>query len=155
MTTNLQQSPYIQLQRNFATDDLQSLGVTLDHTYIDIAQKINARTIGMYSTNLASITGESWFLTGQPNRQQTLRKVYVFTFNTAIAHGINFSQIDRFTSMYGSFTDGTNWYGLIAGSNTLIAGQRSFYLDPTNINFLGTTPTITKGTIVLEWLSQF
>lgn len=155
MTTNLQNSPYLQKQRNFPNDNVQALGVELDKSYIDIAARVNDRTIGLYSTNLASITGESWYPSGQPNRQQTLRKFYTFTTTAPIAHGIVISQISYMTSMYGQYTDGTNWYGLIAATSVAIPGQTTFYVSPTQIVFVvgAGAPALTKGLIVLEWMS--
>lgn len=154
-TTNLQNSPYLPRQRNFPNDSPEALGVELDKAYIDIANRVNERTIGLYGVNLPVVTGDRWYLQGQPRVRQTLRQVYQFTTAAAIPHGINFSQITGFSNLYGQFTDGTNWYGLIAGSNVAIAGQRSFYLTPTNITLLAGAgaPALTQGFIILEWLS--
>ena len=105
MTTNLQFSPYLPRQRNFPTDNAQVLGVELDKTYIEIAQRVNERTIGLFSVNLPSITGENWYLQGQPRVNQTLRQVYQFGpiapgTELDIPHGIlNFTQ---FTKIYGT-----------------------------------------------------
>ncbi len=157
MTTNLQNSPYLPRQRNFPNRDSQELGVELDKTYIDIASRVNERTIGLYSNNLPSITGEAWYLTGQTNKNQTLRRVYEFTAVTPIPHGLNFSQLSYMTEMRGQYTDGVNWYGLIAASNVPIPGQISFYLDPTFINIVvgAGSPALANGKaiIILEWLS--
>lgn len=155
MTTNLQNSPYLPRQRNFPNKDAEELGVEIDKAYIDIASRVNERTIGLYSNNLPSITGEAWYLTGQTNKNQTLRRVYEFTTTAAIAHGLIFSQIPYITNMYGQYTDGTNWYGLIPATNVAIAGQISFYLSPTQIVFVigAGAPALTKGLIVIEWLS--
>jgi hypothetical protein len=103
------------------------------------------------------LTGESWFLEGDPKPQQTLRQIYAFTSTASIAHGIDFTKLQYFTRMYGQFTDGTNWYGLVPGSSVAIAGEIEFYLDPTNIVFVSGAgaPALTKGIIVLEWLSFF
>lgn len=154
MTVNVaNQTPYLRTSREFP-EDLKLLAVEVNRSYIDIATAVNNRTIGIFATNRPIITGDSWFFSSQ--RQQSLRRVYQFTNTTNIPHGINVSQVSRFTSMYGTFTDGTNWYGLIDGSNVAIAGQISFYVDPTDIIFLtgAGAPTLTNGTIVLEWLSQ-
>jgi hypothetical protein len=155
MTVNLQQSPYLPRQRNFPVDNAQVLGIELDKAYIEIAQRVNERTIGLFSVNLPSITGESWYLSGQPRKQQTLRQVYQVSSTAPIPHGIIFSQIMGFSRLFGQFTDGTNWYGLIAGSNVPIAGQISFFLTPTNITFLvgAGAPALVSGFVVLEWLS--
>ena len=157
MTTFIQTSPYLPRQRNFPVGNTQALGIELDKSYIDIASRVNERTIGLYSTNLPSITGEAWYTAGQPTKQQTLRRIYTFTTTSAIPHGIEFAQTSYITEMRGQFTDNTNWYGLIPASSTAIPGQISFYLTPTDITFVigAGAPTLTSGVIILEWLSQF
>ena len=227
MTTPLlQNNPYLREQRQFPNDDLRSLSNQTDHAYIDIAQKVNARTIGLYPTSVTAITGEKWFFSGSNTFQQSLRQIYPFFGITAATqanpavltipgnnfapgqsitiylvvgmtqlngntytilavsgssvtinvdstgfgayvsggvaippHGItNFATDVSYISphTYGSYTDGTNWYGAIYASNTAIAGQISFYISPTNIVILAGTaaPTPTKGVVLLEWISQ-
>lgn len=153
----LQQSPYLRNQRQFPNDDTRDLANQVDHAYIDIAHKVNERTIGVFAVGFPLVTGETYYLNGQVNKQQTLRQVYTFTAAGNIAHGINFSSITQFTRCWGEFTDGTNWYGVIFASSTAIAGQVTFYITSTNIVVLSGAgaPGITSGTIVLEWLSQF
>ncbi len=157
-TLNLQKAPYLREQRNFPNDSTQALTVEIDRAYVDIALKVNSRIIGRYGVNFPSVTGESWFLTGQPNRQQTLRQLYQFTKAGNIPHGINWSSVSLISPLsYGSFTDGTNWYGCIYASNVAIAGQLSFYVNNMNIVVLAGAgvPVITSGFINLEWLSTF
>jgi hypothetical protein len=153
--SNLQQTPYLREQRNFPAEDAQKLQIEVDKMYIDVAQKVNSRIVGTFSLGNSVVTGETWYLAGAAKKQQSLRQVYTFTSTSNIAHGVTLSQIDRFTCMYGSFTDGTNWYGLIAGSSTAITGQISFYITPTDIVFVvdGAAPSLTSGTIVLQWLA--
>ena len=156
MTTQpTQLAPYLRQQRNFPSDNIQALTVEIDRSYVDIALKVNSRTIGLFPDNTPIATGEQWFLSGQPNKQQTLRQIYPFTATGNIAHGINFSGVSQFTKPSGSFTDGTNWYGAIYASSVTIAGQVTFYITPTNIVIQAGAgaPSITNGTIVLEWLS--
>lgn len=157
MTANIQLSPYLREQRQFPDEDIKLLSKQVDQAYIDIAAKVNARTIGLFPVNVQAITGESWYFSGQPQRQQSLRQVYTFTATGNIAHGINFATVSMFTKPSGSFTDGTNYYGAIYASSTAIAGQVSFYITPTNIVVLAGAgaPTIVSGIIILEWLSQF
>jgi len=155
---NIQQQPYLRNQRQFPYEDIRSLANQVDHAYIDIANKVNDRTIGTYSVNYPAVTGEAWYLSGQTNRQQTLRQVYRFSAAGNIPHGINFATVTLITNeTYGSFTDGTNFYGAIFASSTAIGGQVSFYLTTTNIVVVagGGAPAITSGYIVLTWLSQF
>lgn len=157
MTTQLQQSPYLREQRQFPNDNLRELANQTDHAYLDIATKVNSRIIGIFPVNFPAITGEQWYLKGQPQRQQTLRQVYPFTAAGNIAHGINFSSVSQFTKPSGSFTDGTNFYGAIYASNIAIAGQVSFYVTSADIVILSGAgaPAIVSGTIILEWLSIF
>jgi len=155
MTGNIvNQTPFLRTSRNFPMEQ-QPLVVEINRSYIDIAEKMNTRTIGIYPANTAAITGESWFITTQ--KQQTLRQIYTFTATGNIAHGLNWNSVSMISPRsYGSFTDGTNWYGTMYASNTTIAGQISFYLTLTNIvvSAGAGAPSITKGIIVLEWLSQ-
>ena len=112
MSTPFQQSPYLRQQRNFPSDNAQALTIEIDRAYIDIASKVNARSIGLYGLNFPMVTGDQWFLTGQSTKQQVLRQLYTFTAVGNIAHGINFTSVSQITGRsYGSFTDGTNWYG--------------------------------------------
>lgn len=155
MNNVVNQVAYLRTSRNF-TQDPEELITQLTKCYIDIANAVNNRTISIFPTNRPAVTGESWFI-NRNQRQQTLRQVYSFTTKSNIAHGIDLSSIENITRTFGEFTDGTNWYGLIPASNVAIAGQVSFYLSPTNIVFLtgAGAPVLTKGTIVLEWLSDF
>ena len=155
MTTNIVNNmAYLRTSRKFPSDDVGTLALELDKSYIDTANAINTRIIGVFPTGRSAITGETWYLSGR--KQQTLRQVFQFTGTSNIAHNIRFSQISGMTRMWGTYTDGTNWYGLCTTSSTAIVGQWGFYLDPTNIVFTdgGGTPTLTSGTIVLEWLAQ-
>ncbi len=157
MTTPVNQIPYLRTSRNFPSE-VDDLVIELGKSYIDTALAINDRTIGIYPATRPAITGNNWFFLGK--KQQTLRQIYdipiVAGVPQPILHGIPFNQISRIVQTYGNFTDGTNWYGLIAGSNVAIAGQISFYLSPTAIVFLigAGAPAITSGNIVLEWLSD-
>ena len=167
MSTNVvNQTAYIPTSRNFPPEAKQ-LTVEVTRAYIDIANAVNFRTIGIYSINKPAINGESWFLSPD-RRQQALRQVYILpsgTVNgTTIDIGFKINSISQFTSRcYGSFTDGTNWYGLIYASNVAIAGQVSFYVaanaansqsDRITILVGAGAPAITSGFIVLEWTSQ-
>lgn len=155
MTANIvNQVPYLRTSRNFPME-AQPLSVEINKSYVDIANAVNNRTISIFPTSRPAGNGESWFLF-QNEKQQGFRQVYTFTSKVPIPHGINLLNISQFSKPTGAFTDGTNWYGLLFASNVAIAGQVSFYIDPTNITFLtgAGAPSLTSGTIVLEWLSQ-
>ncbi len=92
MSTNnnpniVNQSPYLRTTRDFPEDSHQ-LSVELERAYIDIAARVNDRTIGIYTTNRPAVTGSSYYLSGQI-RQQELRQVYTFTSTASITHCIN------------------------------------------------------------------
>lgn len=152
-----QQSPYLREQRQFPNEEIRELSNQVDHAYIDIASKVNARSIGLFAINFQIVTGNRWFLAGSSQSQQTLRRVYQFSAAGNISHGINFSTITDIPIGFGDFTDGTNYYGVMYGSSVAIAGQVSFYVTPTNIVVLSGAgaPAISSGTIVLEWISQY
>jgi hypothetical protein len=147
--------PFLRTSRNFPIES-QPLAVELDKSYVDIANAVNRRIIGIYPTNSPAVTGESWFVNAA-EKQQSLREVYPFAGTGNIAHGLNWNSVSFVSpKSYGTFTDGTNWYGAIYASSVAIAGQISFYVTPTNIVVLGGAgaPSIMSGYINLEWLSQ-
>lgn len=153
MSANIaNQVAFLRTSREFP-EEIHQLSVEVNKSYVDIAQAVNNRIISIFPVNRSAITGENWFLTNQ--KRQTLRQVYTFTSTASIAHGITLSRVN-ITRAYGEFTDGTNWYGAIFGSNVAIAGQLSFYLDPTNIVFVvgAGSPAVISGIIVIEWMSQ-
>lgn len=148
-------TPFLRTSRAFPPD-IEKISIEINKAYIDIANAVNARDIGLYPTNRPSVNGQSWYF-DRNNKQQGLRQIYPFTTAPAnVAHGISVGKISGFSNCYGSYTDGTNWYGAMWGSNTAIVGQVSFYLDGTDIVILSGAgaPTVTRGIIVLEWLSQ-
>ena len=151
--SNINQVPFLRVQRLFP-QEAQPLSVEMDRAYTDISNSVNSRTIGIHSSNNPTQNGETWYLNGQ--RYQGFRQIYAFTSTAAINHNINLSNVFAFTQNYGDFTDGTNWYGLLFGSSTAISGQIGFYLSPTQIVFVtgAGAPTLNKGLITLEWLSN-
>lgn len=159
--TNILTTPYLREQRQFPYEDLRSLANQNDHAYVDVAQKVNLRTIGIFPLNFSVVTGESWYLSGSTQKQQTLRQIFTFTAVGNIATGIPIANVSAFTKCQGSFSDGANYYGAIYGSNVAIAGQVSFFINPTAPTYQITVlagagaPAIVSGIIVLEWLSPF
>ena len=153
MSTNTYQTPFLRVQRQFP-QEIQALTVEVNRSYVDIAGAVNARTIGIFPASNPIVTGESWFFTNQ--RQQGLRQIYaVVAGNTA--HGINFENVSDFTKIYGTFTDGTNWYPLPYVDVVDATNQVNIYLDPTNIVITaggGSPPTFTSGLVVLEWIAN-
>jgi hypothetical protein len=164
MSANIvNQVAYLRTSREFP-EEIHQLAVESNKSYVDVANAVNARTIGIYPTNRPAITGNSYFLLNQ--RQQTLRQVYVFdsTIFTSgtIPIGFKIANISQIVLMFGTYTDGTNVYGLIPSSNVAITGQISFYIaqnaSPMSdvITFVSGAgaPSVTSGLIVLEWISR-
>ncbi len=154
MSTNVVNSvAYLRTSRDFPEDNHQ-LRIELNKAYIDTASAVNSRTIGLYPTTRPAITGDEYFITA--TKQQSLRQVYTFSAVGSIPHNISPASISQFTKSGGEFTDGTNWYGAIFGSNIAIAGQISFYITPTNIVILAGAgaPAIVSGIIIVEWITN-
>jgi hypothetical protein len=154
MTSNVvNQVAYLKSSRNFP-QDLQELAFQSNTSYVDIANAVNLRIIGIFPTNRPAITGESWYLT-KNQRQQTLRQTYNITSTTAINHGIQVIDPDQFTRCFGSYTNGTSSFGLFWATSVAIAGQITFYLTSSQIVFLvgAGAPALIKGKVTLEWLS--
>lgn len=146
---------FLRTSRTFPSDDSKQLSVEIDRAYVDIANTVNSRVIGLFSVNRPAITGESWFPTSA--RQQTLRQLYIVTGTGNIAHGINTSQIAGFTRIYGTFTDGSVWYPLPYVNATAANNQIQITVTSTNIVITaggGSPPTVSSGFVVLEWLSS-
>jgi hypothetical protein len=148
--------PYLKVQWQFPNEEAKTLASQMDKAYIDIAIKVNSRVIGTYAVNIFSVTGERWYFQGSSSAQQSQRRVFTFTAVGNIPHGLNWPEVSSISPRsYGTFTDGTNWYGVIYASSVDIIGQVTFYVTPTNIVVLadGAAPAITSGIIVLEYLS--
>lgn len=146
------ESPYLPISYDF-NNEPEVLPSQLNSTYSSIALRLNNREISLYDQQ-ETLTGQKW--TNPLNLQvpnQTFRKVFPFTAAGSTAH--NISSLTQVLG-WGGFTDGTNFYGAIHGSNVAIAGQVSFYVTPTNIVILSGAgaPSITSGIIVLEYLKN-
>lgn len=154
MSSNFAQTaPFLRTSREFP-EEMQSLTVEINKSYVDIASAVNQRTIGLFPKGKVAITGESWFLTS--SRQQSLRQIYTFTGAGNIPHGLNLSQVFAFVRIFGAFTDGSVWYPLPYVNATAANNQVSVTVNGTNIVITaggGSPPTIISGTVVLEWLS--
>lgn len=159
MSSNVvNQVSYLRTSREFPENDAEELSVEINKTYIDIANSVNARTIGLFPTTRPAVTGESWYLT-KNQRQQGLRQVYTFeTLPVDMEHGIDFAKIYGFVRIFGAMTDGTYWYTLPWVSVVDATNQINIYISDTKIKITGgggaAQPVITSGTVVLEWLSQ-
>lgn len=160
MTNTINNTPYIRSTREFP-ENAPDLAFQCSKSYLEIANAINQRTIGIYPVTKSAVNGNAYYFT--PVKQQGLRQMYTFTTTVNIDLGFKLFSIDRMINMYGTYSDGTSFFGLIAGSNIAIPGQISFFVT---VNGASTTsdiitflvgagaPALTRGTIVLEWSSK-
>lgn len=147
--------PYINTTREFPPE-IDQLVIEIDRGYVDIANAVNLRTIGLFPVNRGAITGEGWFLS-QNQKQQTIRQVFIVSAGTpAITHNIqNFIPANA-TRCFGSYIDAAgNGYGLVFGTSTATPGLITFYLTNTQIIFvLGAgAPVLSSGRVIIEYLS--
>lgn len=161
MNNVINQMPYLRTSREFP-EEMHMLTVECNKAYVDTANVVNERTIGIHTTTRPAINGEQWYLV-KNLKQQAFRQVYTFTGTSDINIGFKLASISQISKMSGVYTDGTSWFGLIPGTSVAIAGQILFYVT---VNALSTTsdvikfvvgggaPSLTSGKIVLEWLSQ-
>lgn len=154
---NINNTSFLRTSREFP-EDIKLLANQINKTYVDIANAVNGRTISLFTTNVPSVNGEQWFISGNNRRQQGSRKA--FTFTSALLtfpHGINFNQIYGFTRIYGTFTDDTNWYPLPYVDVVSATNQINLVITPTNIVITegaGSPPGLISGFVVLEWIAQ-
>lgn len=151
--TNFNQTPYLPSQLDFPSEQPKQLGIVLDKMYIDIASRINDRTIGIFSVNTPITLGDVYYFAGVQTRQQSQRLMYNVTSTANFNHGIK--NLNRRVHFYGDWTDGTgNWYGFISGTPNAIAGQIVISLSTTQIIFTvgAGAPALTLGQIVIEWI---
>ena len=157
--------PYLRTTRNFSSDERQ-LRTELSKAYLDTANCINARTIGLFSSNHPAITGESWFI-NKNQRQQTLRQVYPFgaiTAGTELDIPTGITSFTQFTRIYGTVitangSSGKPDYrplpyldvGGLTGGITLLVGIIAG-IQQIRIVVGALSPNITSGDVVLEWL---
>jgi len=146
--------PFLRQQRKFPQES-QPLAVEIDRAYTDIANSMNVRVLGTFTSNVPIQSGETWYLNGIG--YTGFRQLYTFTAAGNINHGIDTSAIFAFTKIYGTFTDGTNWYPLPYVATPSSNNQIELYVTPTDIvinSGPGTPPTISQGYVVLEYIAN-
>lgn len=157
-------SPYLRASREYPLE-MGPLVQEVNKAYVDVANAVNERSIGVYPVNLPAITGNSYFFKGK-TKQQSLRQVYTFTGAGNIPHGINILSVFGISSnTYGSYKDAANnWYGAIYAGSVPVPDQVSFYITPNSstsvldgnivVSIDGTAPAISSGFIVVEWIAN-
>jgi hypothetical protein len=147
---------FIRTSRNFPRTDVPQLAVEIDRSYLEIARTINTRTIGFFTVDRSTVTGENWYIF-QNKRQQGLRQVYaVSDSNLTIPHEITINSVSFFVRVWGEFFDGTNWQNLPYVDVVAATNQIKIAVGNTNIVVTkgAGAPAIVKGLIVLEWVAN-
>lgn len=139
----------------FFPDDFPEFRAKFLELYRDLANSVNTREVGIYDLS-EFLTGENWSTPGNPQvKRKTYRKIFFFSdASLTFAHGI--TGIVLTTHIYGSVTDGTNFFPLPYVSAVAIANQIQIDVTPVNVVVTkgGAAPAITNGTIVLEYLKN-
>lgn len=110
-TPQLNQAPYLVASRQFPFDEVE-LPRILNKAYFELANAVNARTIGVYD-KFQIATGNRYFNDGDPtNRLQSFRQVYTIaalpnTGTATIASNIAIDNNTRFVNIYGVAQDGS------------------------------------------------
>lgn len=156
-TNVVNQVAYIRTSRDFPLDPKQ-LRIELDKSYIDIANAVNVRIIGIFPTTVPAITGETWYMDNNQKRQ-TLREVYTFGMIAPgafidIPHRISGQY--EFTRIWGTCKTNVPDSRPIPYASVAANSNIDVRVDATNIVIQNGAagPAIVSGIIVLEWLSQ-
>lgn len=154
-------SPFLRTSREFP-EDIHQLSIETNKSYVDVASAVNARTIGLFPVNIPAVTGESWFLSNR--RQQTLRQTYIIG---AIAAGgtqnipTGITTFSQFSRIYGTvvtnvvdyrplpYVDSATVTNQISVTVALVGGVQNII-----IQVGATSPPVTGGIVVLEWLNN-
>lgn len=145
-------APYLQTSV-FFPNEFDEFRVKFLELYRDISNCVNVRQIAVFDLQ-EFLTGESWATNGNPQRKkQTYRKIFYFS-DASLTFAHNITNLTLTTHIYGSFTDGTNFYPLPYVSSAAVANQIQVVVTPTNVVVTkgGGAPAITNGVIVLEYL---
>lgn len=149
-------APLLRSSRNFPEEAIP-LALEVNKSYVDIANAVNNRIIGLFQTNKSVVTGENWFINGT-QRNSTLRQLFPISGagNIVLPSNLTAANIIGFSSTYGTFSDGTNWYPLPYIDVTNITNQVALSIVFPNLVVTAgaTAPAIVKGYVVLEWISQ-
>lgn len=161
MNDVINKGPFLRTSRSFPVDS-KLMQSEMNRSYVDIAHKVNSRTIGFFTIDRSIVNGEQWFIT-QNQKQQGLRQVYRWDDTLlvgsviTIAHGINFMSLTNFIRIWGTFFDSTNWQTLPYVDVVNVTNQITVEVNKTNIVITkgaGSPPTATNGLVILEWLAN-
>lgn len=159
---NVSQSLLLVTSKKFPVHKSEDLEPALSKAWVDTAQAVNARTIGIFNTNSITI-GDKYYNNSNPLQlRQAYRKVFSFSTISAgstltIAHAI--SGITEIVHLYGNcITDAsvilTAKYEPLPFVSTTLNEQVSIYMNDTLITIVNGSGNnnILSGTIIVEYL---
>lgn len=158
----LTKSPFLRTSRSFP-HEINELAFEVNKSYVDVAQATNARTIGFFTKNRTTATGENWFF-NQGEKQQGLRQVYPWDdtmrvgTQITIRHGIDFNSLSNFVRIWGTFRDSPtgSWQTLPYVDINSVTNQIKVSINSTNIVISkgATAPACFNGLVILEWIAN-
>lgn len=151
-------SPFLPNTRFFPSDP-GYMQREINLVYNDLANAINMKDIGLYTTQATS-TGQLFFsTTGNTTSRPTLRQVFtapsILNGTTSIAHGINIQPTTVFTRIYGNATQpSTMWLPIPYINVAAPADSIQLRVNGTNIEIITTTANYTafSAMIILEFI---
>lgn len=159
INTNINQnlrSPYLRTSREIPKD-LDKLVLQISKMYIDTANAVNSRTIGIFPATRSLATGERWYIETNQSHQ-TSRQIYPFNAILAgnsliIPHNIpNLVQGSRF---YGTCITDIDFRPIPFASITLNANIELIVTSTNIVISVGSaSPNLTSGIIILEWIND-
>lgn len=159
MSSNvINQVAFLRTSREFP-EELHQLVVEINKTYLDIANAVNARTIGIFPVNRPAQTGDAWFFTS--SRQSSLRQVFAFgaiTAGSSINIPYKIFGFNRLIALFGAAITDAPDQRPIPYAATNANSNISVRLDTANTQIIisvgSGSPNVVSGQVVFEWLSQ-
>lgn len=148
----------IATSRNFQLDDEQ-LRVTLSKMYQEIAYAVNTKENSVYET-VEILTAQQYFtIDGSQNKRYVFRTVFNFgaiTAGTSITITHNISNITQCVHIYGSVVTAVPDFRPIPYASVSANTNIEVKTSSTQITIANgsSSPNITSGTLVLEYLKQ-
>jgi hypothetical protein len=159
MSNFVNTTPYIRSTREFP-ENIKDLAFQSNKAYLEVANAINQRTIGIFPVIKSAITGEQWFI-NKNRKQQSLRQVY--TFGTIAAGATllipyTLPGFDLFVRIWGTCVTVIPDSRPLPYSSVTANANIELRVDTVNHNIViivgAASPNITSGIIIIEWLSQ-
>lgn len=157
MSNTINATPYLRSSREFP-QDIRDLAFQSTKAYLEVANAVNQRTIGIFSVNKSAATGEQWYIKNN-RKQQTLRQV--FTFGAILAGATlsipyKITGIDQFVRIWGTVITSIPDNRPIPYAS--VTANANIELNVTSSNIVikvgAASPNVVSGLVVLEWLSQ-